>query len=207
MRRFDWLKTFSLINKTLPSSSKPPLHSHFLRNFSASKFPPPPPPISEKSSTLLKNVRASEPDRPMHLINKAERFKVQEEQARLLNLGVLRRELLNDCVQLPLKYFAWKSAPLHVAPTFLAELTRASIDALNHVILFAINRLSIAPSAKYPYGMDKIKNATALIPAALFLYFGAETMYSSFIELMYEPTILAHENDSSMWPILFFRHI
>lgn len=51
-------------------------------------------------------------------------------------------------------------------------------------------------------GMDKIKNATALIPAALFLYFGAETMYSSFIELMYEPTVLAHEHDYSMWPFI-----
>ncbi len=106
------------------------------------------------------------------------------------------------------------------APTFLAELTRASIDALNHVILFLINRLSVAPSAKYPYGilriisdlainphcvgMDKIKNATALIPAALFLYFGAETMYSSFIELMYEPTVLAHEHDYSMWPFIAY---
>jgi len=50
--------------------------------------------------------------------------------------------------------------------------------------------------------MDKIKNATALVPAALFLYFGVETIYSSFIELMYEPTILAEEHDYSMWPFI-----
>ena len=51
-------------------------------------------------------------------------------------------------------------------------------------------------------GMDKIKNATALIPSALFLYFGAETIYSSLIELMYEPTILAEEHEFSKWPFL-----
>jgi len=62
--------------------------------------------------------------------------------------------------------------------------------------------LSVAPTSKYPYGLDKIKNATALVPAALFLYFGAETMYSSFIELMYEPTLLAEEHDYSMWPFI-----
>jgi len=54
-----------------------------------------------------------EPHRPVHLINKAERLKAKEEEARKLNIGVLKRELMNDCVQLPLKYFAWKSAPLH----------------------------------------------------------------------------------------------
>jgi len=50
--------------------------------------------------------------------------------------------------------------------------------------------------------MDKIKNAAVLIPAGLFLYFGVETMYSSFIELMYEPTILAEENEISKWPLI-----
>ena len=50
--------------------------------------------------------------------------------------------------------------------------------------------------------MDKIKNAAVLIPASLILYFGVETMYSSFIELMYEPTILAEEHEISKWPFI-----
>ena len=50
--------------------------------------------------------------------------------------------------------------------------------------------------------MDKIKNAVCFVPACLFLYFGGETIYSSFIELVYEPTILAEEYTNSLWPFI-----
>lgn len=73
---------------------------------------------------------------------------------------------------MPLKTIAYLKAPVSLQATFFAELMRSCIDATNHLILFSTNYLPIAPSIKYPYGTEKIKNVVVIIPAVLFLFFG-----------------------------------
>lgn len=41
--------------------------------------------------------------------------------------------------------------------------------------------MPIAPSLKYPYGMEKIRHAAVLFPAALFLYFGVQIFYEALL--------------------------
>ena len=127
MRRFDWSKALCLLNKGVNVRQNPPpslLHSSFSKSFSNNKVFP----FADKQPSILvkykipilsfltplqKNEKPIDPHYPIHLTSKAQKLKAIEEGIRKLNLQVLRRELLNDCVQLPLKYFAWKWAPLH----------------------------------------------------------------------------------------------
>ncbi|CAD8088241.1 unnamed protein product [Paramecium primaurelia] len=109
-----------------------------------------------------------------------ERLQQQEEMDRKTNLDVLRREVFNDSIQLPIKFAAYY---ITNQQTFWAELTRSMIDASNHLILFATNYINYGPNKQFPYGIEKVKHLVALIPSALFLYFGASISYESFLNI------------------------
>lgn len=85
-------------------------------------------------------------------------------------------------VQLPIKYLAYRWAGPNGGP-FLAELKRSSIDAINHFVLFLIDRYNTKPSSAYPYGMAKLKNFVCNFPAALFVISGIQTIFESLTSL------------------------
>ncbi len=47
-------------------------------------------------------------------------------------------------------------------------------------------------------GMDKIKNAAAMVPAILFFYFGIETIYHSFSNVFWPTAVIIKEGESSL---------
>jgi hypothetical protein len=106
-------------------------------------------------------ARASVKDQDYHF----NRHKLLQDLSIKTNREVIMREIFNDCVQLPLKYFAMQNAPpamYHALdtpclmscsqPTYFAEFVRSCIDCLNHIILFITSWVPVAPSQKYPYG-------------------------------------------------------
>jgi zinc transporter 9 len=108
-----------------------------------------------------------------------------ERKVKNTNISVLKRELFNDSMQIPLKYTAYLLSGHGSSGTFFAELIRSSIDAFNHFLLILTNYIDLKPTSKYPYGLENIKYIVVLIPAFLFLSFGASTIYSAFHEIIF----------------------
>jgi solute carrier family 30 (zinc transporter), member 9 len=69
--------------------------------------------------------------------------------------------------------------------------------------------MPIAPSIKYPYGMEKIKNVVVIIPAALFLFFGGQILYENAINLLFYNTAVIHHsgNESFVSTLLYLASI
>ena len=69
--------------------------------------------------------------------------------------------------------------------------------------------MPIAPSIKYPYGMEKIKNVVVIIPAALFLFFGGQILYENANNILFYNTALIHHsgNESAVSTLLYIASI
>lgn len=73
-----------------------------------------------------------------------------------MNKKVLKREIFNDMIQLPLKSIAFFSMPASDSSPFYAELIRSGIDTINHLALYWSSYVEIKPSKRFPYGLPFI---------------------------------------------------
>ncbi|KAL4446994.1 hypothetical protein ABPG74_014966 [Tetrahymena malaccensis] len=119
-----------------------------------------------------------------------------EKKVKNTNLNVIKRELFNDSMQLPIKFLAYNFAGHASVGTFLAELCRSTIDAVNHLVLYFANYIDVKPSKRYPQGLENIKQLIVLIPSSLFVSFGVYTIYSAFTEyLAAGPAVVAQTDN------------
>ena len=148
---------FSLLKNT-----KKIYNPHSIRFFTHKK--------PELDALFSKNIKTQ----PLHKteISPSTLLSEFEKKVKNTNIKVLKRELFNDSMQLPIKYMAYMCAGHGSSGTFYAELMRSSIDAVNHFLLFLTNYIDVKPTKKYPYGIENIKYIVVLVPAFLFFSFG-----------------------------------
>ncbi|OMJ84137.1 hypothetical protein SteCoe_14829 [Stentor coeruleus] len=96
-----------------------------------------------------------------------------------INKSMIKRELAADGIQNALKaaafYFSGSQA-------VKAELMRASIDFLNHIVMLSANSRSLQkPDENYNYGYKKLKNMAVLLPGVCFGLSGIYNVISPII--------------------------